>query len=49
MFGPESCIDCGLCVDEYTKDTIFPDDELPDKWKSYRQRNAEHFKRLSGG
>ena len=46
---PESCIDCGLCVDECSKNAVFPDDELPDKWKSYQQRNAEYFKRLFGG
>ncbi len=46
---PESCIDCGLCVDECPKNAVFPDDELPDKWKPYRQRNSEYFKRLLGG
>lgn len=41
---PEECIDCGLCVPECPVDAIFPDDEVPDKWKSYTEKNSGVFK-----
>ena len=46
---PESCIDCGLCVDECPSNAVFPEEDLPDKWKSYAERNAEYFRRMLGG
>ena len=41
---PEECIDCGLCVPECPVDAIFPDDEVPEKWKSYTEKNVTVFK-----
>lgn len=42
---PRSCIDCGLCADECGRQAIFPDDQVPPKWRSYIRRNAEYFTR----
>jgi NAD-dependent dihydropyrimidine dehydrogenase PreA subunit len=42
---PNECIDCGLCEPECPVDAIFMEDELPDQWKDYTQKNAEFFKK----
>jgi ferredoxin--NADP+ reductase len=40
---PDTCIDCGLCVDECPVKAIFPEEDLPDEWESYTQKNADYF------
>jgi len=42
---PNECIDCGLCEPECPVDAIFMEDELPDQWKSFAEKNAEFFKK----
>lgn len=44
--NPEECIDCGLCVPECPVDAIYADDEVPEKWQSYIEKNSGVF---SGG
>lgn len=41
--NPASCIDCGLCADECPVEAVFPEEDLPEKWKSYAQRNANYY------
>jgi len=41
---PDTCIDCGLCVDECPVKAIFPEDDLPEKWHNYIQINTDYFK-----
>lgn len=43
--NPASCIDCGLCADECSVGAIFAEEDLPEKWHSYIQRNAEYYAR----
>ncbi len=40
---PEECIDCGACVDPCPVDAIYHEDELPEKWNEYTQKNADFF------
>jgi len=40
---PEECIDCGACQPECPVDAIFPDDEVPEKWKNYIEKNYLRF------
>jgi ferredoxin len=40
---PETCIDCGLCVDECPVSAIFTEEKLPAKWKSYLEINRQYF------
>jgi ferredoxin len=40
---PDTCIDCGLCVDECPVKAIFPEDDLPEKWHNYIQINTDYF------
>ena len=41
---PDTCIDCGLCVEECPVKAIFPEDDLPEKWHNYIQINTDYFK-----
>lgn len=38
---PVDCIDCGLCVPECPVEAIFAEPEVPSKWESYIQLNAD--------
>jgi len=42
---PDTCIDCGLCVDECPVKAIFPEDDLPAEWKNYIQINTDYYKK----
>ena len=41
---PETCIDCGLCVDECPPKAIFPEEDLPEEWQKFIQINADWYK-----
>jgi NAD-dependent dihydropyrimidine dehydrogenase PreA subunit len=41
---PAECIDCGLCVPECPVDAIFFEDDVPEQWAEYTQKNADFFK-----
>jgi len=43
LIHPDECIDCGACVDPCPVDAIFHEDELPDKWKSFIEKNKSYF------
>ena len=45
FIDPNTCIDCGLCVDECPVKAIFAEDDVPAKWKQYIQLNADAFKK----
>ena len=40
---PDTCIDCGLCVDECPVTAIFPEEDLPEEWTSYIELNTSYF------
>jgi ferredoxin len=40
---PETCIDCGACEPVCPVTAIFPEEELPDKWKDFTAKNAAYF------
>ena len=42
---PVECIDCGACVPVCPVSAIFALDDLPEKWASFAQTNAEYFGR----
>ena len=37
---PDECIDCAACEPECPVDAIFVEDEVPEKWKHYIEKNA---------
>lgn len=40
---PSECIDCGACEPECPVEAIFPESEVPDKWKEYIDYNYQAF------
>ena len=40
---PDTCIDCGLCVDECPVQAIFAEEDLPEEWIAYVAKNAEWY------
>src|SRR4029079_17409130 len=42
---PDTCIDCGLCVDECPVTAIFPQEDLPAEWAEFIEKNAAYYKK----
>ncbi len=42
---PDECIDCGACVSECPVEAIFAEEDLPEKWASFKAVNAAYFKK----
>lgn len=40
---PETCIDCGACEPACPVQAIFPEDEVPDKWRDFIEKNAAYY------
>ena len=40
---PDECIDCGACVAVCPVAAIFANDDVPEQWKSYIDKNAKAF------
>jgi ferredoxin len=40
---PQTCIDCGACMSACPVEAIFPDSDVPEKWKAFVELNAEFF------
>ena len=40
---PDTCIDCGLCVDECPVQAIYQDEDLPEEWSKYVQINIDYY------
>lgn len=40
---PEECIDCGACLPVCPVSAIFPIEDLPKKWKSFAETNANWY------
>ncbi|MGA2033063.1 MAG: 4Fe-4S dicluster domain-containing protein [Thermoguttaceae bacterium] len=43
---PEACIDCEACVSVCPVEAIFSEDQVPEKWQSYIEINAQESPRL---
>lgn len=40
---PDTCIDCGACVPACPVAAIFPEEDVPAKYKGSTRRNADFF------
>ena len=43
VIDPETCIDCALCIPECPVQAIWPEDELPDVYSEWVDKNGELF------
>jgi ferredoxin len=43
FIDPEECIDCDACVEACPVDACFAEDQLPDEWADFAQRNSAYF------
>lgn len=43
FIDPTVCIDCGVCVKACPVDAIYKAELLPEKWKHYKDINAQYF------
>jgi ferredoxin len=39
----DHCVDCGLCKDECPVKAIFPEEDMPEEWKGFIQKNADYY------
>jgi NAD-dependent dihydropyrimidine dehydrogenase PreA subunit len=42
--NPETCIDCAACETVCPVNAIFFEDDVPDEWRGYIEKNAAWFK-----
>jgi NAD-dependent dihydropyrimidine dehydrogenase PreA subunit len=42
---PEACLDCDLCAHECPVKAIFHEDDLPEEWREFAEKNAEHYRK----
>lgn len=45
FIDPDICIDCGACEPECPVEAIFEEDDVPDKWMHFIEKNAEFFQK----
>ena len=45
FIDPDTCIDCGLCVDECPVRAILDESDLPPEQAHFAELNAAHFRR----
>jgi NAD-dependent dihydropyrimidine dehydrogenase PreA subunit len=43
--NPDECIDCGACEPACPVSAIFPEEEVPEKWKQFIQINYDYWKK----
>ena len=42
--NPDICVDCDLCASECPVKAIFPQDDLPEDWREFIEKNAAHYR-----
>ena len=42
--APDECIGCSACATVCPVNAIYDEDEVPEQWRSYTQKNAAFFK-----
>jgi ferredoxin len=40
---PEECIDCGACEPACPVTAIFAEEDVPEEWQEYIQKNADYY------
>ncbi|MGQ0534674.1 MAG: 4Fe-4S dicluster domain-containing protein [Methanobacteriota archaeon] len=42
---PSTCIDCGACVAVCPVTAIFPDNDVPEQWAEFKEKNRAYFQK----
>ncbi|MBA2665367.1 MAG: ferredoxin family protein [Bradymonadaceae bacterium] len=45
FIDPDICIDCGACEPECPVEAIFEEDDVPQKWVEFTEKNAAYFQK----
>jgi ferredoxin--NADP+ reductase len=45
---PDTCIDCGACAPECPEDAIYPDDEVPEEYADWTDKNRAYYEEGPG-
>jgi ferredoxin len=40
---PDECIDCGACEPACPVEAIFPEEDVPEQWEHYIQKNYDYY------
>lgn len=43
VIDPDTCIDCGLCIDECPVKAIYTEENIPEHYKEWIDKNAELY------
>ena len=43
FIDPDECIDCDACVEACPVDACFAEDQLPEEWATFAERNAAYY------
>jgi ferredoxin len=43
FINPDECIECGACAAECPVEAIFQEDEVPEEWESFIEKNANFY------
>ena len=43
FIDPDECIDCGVCEPECPVEAIYAEDDVPEEWESFTEKNADFF------
>jgi NAD-dependent dihydropyrimidine dehydrogenase PreA subunit len=41
---PGNCVDCNMCVDECPVKAIFRDEDVPEEYREFIERNAAYYR-----
>lgn len=43
FINPDECIDCGACEVECPVEAVFAEDDVPEQWRHFIEKNAQFF------
>lgn len=44
FIDPAECIECGACEQACPVTAIFPEEDVPEEWRDYIEKNADYYR-----